>query len=352
MASLGKKRNKPTVQARLRGLASQVRKVELAEPVLRQRQTHRRHAQSSTMPHRMGVHTSVGMGDSAGCHGFDSAAKPQMALASASKLSRSRPAVMTSRSIRSEASEYTKRVTRNEIIKKKRNEEDGMWDRILTFNQQEGQRIAALAAEENMRRRCETKKYLDDQVAIGEKRKEKDQFAQLRYVKEQKLRLKKLEAEEERKELLMIEKARNVKEQQDEMILLVKKRKQAEIDRQRREGEEMMKKIHEDELEDRAKQANKLRVEKERAKELKRDLEKQLALKEEMRKFEAQEEKMLQRAARKKAEQEEARRKAALDELFAKMKSKQKIGESTAADVAAIAQADEARAVSLITSSW
>merc|ERR1712100_981119 len=41
----------------------------------------------------------------------------------------------------------------------------------------------------------------------------------------------------------------------------------------------------------------------------------------------------------------ERKRKEALDELFAKMKSKQKIGDSIAADVNAIARADEERAL-------
>lgn len=53
---------------------------------------------------------------------------------------------------------------------------------------------------------------------------------------------------------------------------------------------------------------------------------------------------MLQKIAKQKAAAEEAARQKALEELFEKMKSKQKIGESTAADVAAIAREDEARA--------
>lgn len=53
----------------------------------------------------------------------------------------------------------------------------------------------------------------------------------------------------------------------------------------------------------------------------------------------AAEERQLQIAARNKIKEEERKRKEALDELFAKMKSKQKIGESIAADVNAIARA-------------
>merc|ERR1711934_1206223 len=35
MVTLGKKRNKPSLEARMRGLATQARKVELAEPAIR-----------------------------------------------------------------------------------------------------------------------------------------------------------------------------------------------------------------------------------------------------------------------------------------------------------------------------
>lgn len=70
-----------------------------------------------------------------------------------------------------------------------------MWDRILTFNQQEGRRIAALAASENARRREENKAFLDEQVidahscfgirsvlvqvSLQERRRQKEEFAQL-----------------------------------------------------------------------------------------------------------------------------------------------------------------------------
>ena len=81
------------------------------------------------------------------------------------------------------------------------------------------------------------------------------------------------------------------------------------------------------------------------ADELKADLVRQLDFKEQKKRFEAEEERQLQIAARKKREDEERKRKEALQELQDKMTSKQKIGESMAADVKALALADEQRAL-------
>merc|ERR1712070_843720 len=117
------------------------------------------------------------------------------------------------------------------------------------------------------------------------------------------------------------------------------------FDRAEREDMAMLKRIEIENQKSRDKEQKKLMEEKKRAKELKDNLQKQLAAKAEHKRFEAEEERQLQIAANKRAAMEEAKRKANLEELMEKMKSKQKIGDSIAADVNAIARADEERAL-------
>ena len=247
-------------------------------------------------------------------------------------------------SVGSTASEFTKKVTKNVLVNRKKDEQGGMWDKILQFNQSEGRRIALMAAAENGRRKEENKRALDVQCRLHDKRRQHEAQQQQAYIKEQRSRLRKLEAEEDRKDRARIEQIQRVKAEQDEAVAMVKQRKHAAQERELKESRDMMKQMHEEERKDRAKQKARADEARARANELKEDLVRQLAAKEEMKKFEAQEEKLLQKAARKKADQEEKARAAALQELQDKMTSKQKLGEATAADQDALARADEERA--------
>lgn len=234
---------------------------------------------------------------------------------------------------------------RTELIQQKLLDNDGEWDMIVQYNQREGRRIAAMAAQEINKKKEENKRYLDQQVQEHERRRKKEERAKLEFIREQKERLRRLEEEEARKDAARHERSIRVKAEQDEAALLVRERKAKEKEQNRRDDMAMLRRIDIENQKAREKEAAKLAKEKERAKELKEDLVKQLAAKAELKKFEAAEERQLQIAARNKIKEEERKRKEALDELFAKMKSKQKIGESIAADVNAIARADEERAL-------
>jgi len=234
---------------------------------------------------------------------------------------------------------------RTELIQQKMLDNDGEWDMIVQYNQREGRRIASMAAQEINKKKEENKRYLDQQVQEHERRRKKEERAKLEFIREQKERLRRLEEEEARKDAARHERSIRVKAEQDEAALLVRERKAKEKEQNRRDDMAMLRRIDIENQKAREKEAAKLNREKERAKELKEDLVKQLAAKAELKKYEAAEERQLQIAARNKIKEEERKRKEALDELYAKMKSKQKIGESMAADVNAIARADEERAL-------
>lgn len=91
---------------------------------------------------------------------------------------------------------------------------------IVQYNQREGRRIAAMAAQEINKKKEENKRYLDQQVALAraawalrseqrcraqvqehERRRKKEERAKLEFIREQKERLRRLEEEEARKDV-------------------------------------------------------------------------------------------------------------------------------------------------------
>lgn len=343
MASLGKKRNRPTLEARMRGLAGQARKVELAEPAIRQHRTMRAQAQAQMYGLNAYGNDSYNTGNnfnqtlpdmkSEVKHGRR--AKGQNNTPKAPATARSNASTVYSEDI-------PKRTT---LVDQKKLDNDGEWDLIVQYNQREGRRIAAMAAQEIAKKKEENRKYLDVQVLEVVKRKKKEDRAKIEFVKEQKERLRRLEEEEVRKDAARLVRIEKVKVEQDIAAALVRERKKKEKERIRREDVAMLKRIEVENQKAREKEQIRLAKEKERAKELKEDLVKQLERKAQDKLFEAEEERQLQIVAKKKAEAEERKRKIALEELLEKMKSKQKIGESILLDVEAIARADEARAL-------
>ena len=252
------------------------------------------------------------------------------------------PATHRSNASSNQTDDLPKRTT---LVDQKKLDNDGEWDMIVQYNQREGRRIAAMAAQEIAKKKEENRKYLDVQVLEVVKRKKKEEKAKIEFVKEQKERLRRLEEEEVRKDAARIVRIEKVKVEQDIAAALVRERKKKEKAQQHREDVAMLKRIEIENQKAREKEHARLMREKERAKELKEDLVKQLARKAQDKLFEAEEERQLQLVAKKKAEAEEKKRKQALEELMEKMKSKQKIGESILFDVEAAARKDEERAL-------
>lgn len=340
MATLGKKRNRPTLEARMRGLAGQARKVELAEPAIRAYRQAQQLTRSGRSQTGLGTNQyAVTDSSDRWTHGAGRraatghAAQPQLPQSYAE----------TARSELSKLSDDEPK--RTALLTQKKLDNDGEWDLIVQYNQREGRRIAAMAAQEINKKKEENKKFLDQQVLEHERRRKKEERAKMEFIRQQKERLRRLEEEEARKDAARAERALRVKAEQDEAAQLVRERKAKEKEKQRRDDMAMLKRIDLENQKAREKEQAKLLKEKARAKELKDDLVRQLGFKAEQKKFEAEEERQLQIAARKRQDEEERKRKEALLELQEKMKSKQKIGESLAADVQALARADEERAL-------
>jgi len=322
----------------MRGLAGQARKVELAEPAIRAHQEYQAQSFGRSHAHTAGMlqHSAY----DAGPVSADNRRVPKSA--GRKKQTQLQLQLETSRSNLSVLSDEMKRST---LVQQKKLDNDGEWDAIVQYNQREGRRIASMAAQEINKKKEENKRYLDMQVQEHDRRRKKEERAKIDFIREQKERLRRLEEEEARKDAARAERGIRVKAEQDAAVMLVRQRKAKEKDRARRDDMDMLKRIEQENQKARDKEYAKQLQEKARAQELKDDLVTQLAFKAKQKKFEAEEERQLQIAARKKTEDEERKRKQALQELQDKMTSKQKIGESLAADVQALAKADEQRAL-------
>lgn len=325
----------------MRGLSGQARKVELAEPAIRAH----RHAMAAAMSQSMNMSGKRGQRGHGGQESYYSSGDPTSNHLTVDK-KRASSSQKYAEPIRTERSSYSDdEGKRNTLVTQKKLDNDGEWDLIVQYNQREGRRIASMAAQEINKKKEENKRYLDQQVLEHERRRKKEERSKIEFIREQKERLRRLEEEEARKEIARAERNARVKVEQDVACQLVRERKAKEKELVRKDDMAMLKRIQIENQKAREKEQVKLMKEKERAKEMKEGLVRQLAIKAQAKKFEAEEERQLQIAARKKADDEERKRKEALQELLDKMKSKQKIGESTAADVAAIARADEERAL-------
>lgn len=252
----------------------------------------------------------------------------------------------TSRSVRSEYSALSdESPIRNSLVLKNKKEKEGEWDQIVQYNQREGRRIASMAAAEVHTKKMENKMFLDQQVMEHEKRRKKEERAKMEFIREQKQRLRRLEEEEARKEAARDERILRIKAEQDDAAALVRERKQKELEKQRRDDMQMLRRIEIENQKAREKEQAKFEEAQARSKELKAEREVQLNLKAKQKRFEAEEEKQLQIAAKRKAEDDERKRLQVLQDLQDKMTSKQKIGESLAADMAVLAKKDEDRAL-------
>merc|ERR1711988_662276 len=148
MATLGKKRNRPTLEARMRGLATQARKVELAEPAIRAHRQMQAEMMASRHASTMPVHNievSVGntqqMGATVNSRKMGSTTGPGLQQ----QQQRGQPETARSNLSRFSADE---RAARHEIVDQRKLDNDGGWDMIVQYNQREGRRIAAMAAVE------------------------------------------------------------------------------------------------------------------------------------------------------------------------------------------------------------
>lgn len=329
----------------MRGLAGQARKVELAEPAIRQHRTMRAQAQAQMYglnQYGNDSHNSFNQSLPEPTQGGNQGGAKHGRRSKSKNGNLPAPATHRSNASSNQIDDLPKRTT---LVDQKKLDNDGEWDLIVQYNQREGRRIAAMAAQEIAKKKEENRKYLDVQVLEVVKRKKKEEKAKIEFVKEQKERLRRLEEEEVRKDAARIVRIEKVKVEQDIAAALVRERKKKEKAQQHREDIAMLKRIEIENQKAREKEHQRLMREKERAKELKEDLVKQLARKAQDKLFEAEEERQLQLVAKKKAEAEERKRKEALEELMEKMKSKQKIGESILFDTEAAARKDEERAL-------
>merc|ERR1711939_888204 len=142
MATLGKKRNRPSLEARMRGLAGQARKVELAEPAIRaHRQAQQRWSHSHSAPMMTSQYGATT--DPSDNRRASGAGRRAANALHQSKQSLGRE---TARSEISRLSDDEPR--RTTLMTQKKLDNDGEWDMIVQYNQREGRRIAAMAAQE------------------------------------------------------------------------------------------------------------------------------------------------------------------------------------------------------------